>query len=97
MAADTGVADERTSLSWQRTALAVMAGGAIMCRLMVDNWGIWSVVPLVAGLGLGGWSFAEARLRHPRQRSRGGRAALLVALAVAVLGLCEAIALVTGT
>ena len=36
---DPGVGNERTALAWQRTALALVAGSAILTRLTFDRLG----------------------------------------------------------
>lgn len=93
---DPGIANERTALAWQRTALAVVAGAAIIARLAVDRTGPVVLLPLVAAALLGIWIFVESQLRYrhslghrTRSRGRGGRAALSTAIATALIAVAE--------
>lgn len=98
---DPGLANERTALAWQRTALATLAGAGIVARLTWTDLGAAAAVVLgMAGL-LGLWVFVEswARYTHAagtrrRPRSRGGRAPAAVAAAVALVAATELVALV---
>ncbi|MGH3314850.1 MAG: DUF202 domain-containing protein, partial [Nocardioidaceae bacterium] len=49
------VSNERTALAWQRTALALLAGSAIVARLTVDRIGALAVLSLVVVLPLATW------------------------------------------
>jgi uncharacterized membrane protein YidH (DUF202 family) len=98
--ADEGRANERTALAWQRTALALMAGTAILARLTFDRLGIAAVVVLGFALVLAAWVLIESRGRYehdtgrrPRARSRSGRAPAALAVATVVVGLTETAAL----
>lgn len=98
---DTGLANERTALAGQRTALSLLAGAAILARLTWDDLGAVAVAPLAATFLLGTWVFWEARWRHAhsagtrlRRRGRGGRAPLTLTLATLLLGAAELLALV---
>ncbi|WP_203336296.1 DUF202 domain-containing protein [Nocardioides limicola] len=100
---DVGLANERTALSWQRTALAVTAGAAIVARLTVDRLGTWALVALAVALVLGLWIFTESWLRYAdqagtRQRParRGGRAPAVLALATVMIGATELTAIALG-
>jgi len=93
---DPGIANERTALAWQRTALSLVAGAAIIARLAVDQTGPVVLVPLVAAALLGLWIFVEshARYRHSAGRTsraggRGGRAALALAIATTLIAVAE--------
>jgi uncharacterized membrane protein YidH (DUF202 family) len=97
---DPGVQNERTALAWQRTALAIIAGAAILARLTEHRLGVWALVPLVVAAPLGGWAFLESRRRYLRSahvtedlRRRGGRGPLTLTLAVVVIGATELAAL----
>ncbi|NYG59906.1 uncharacterized membrane protein YidH (DUF202 family) [Nocardioides daedukensis] len=97
---DPGSANERTALAWQRTALTLIAGTAIMARLAVDQSGPPVLALVVVAAVLGTWVFFEsaARYRHSaghrtRPKGRGGRAALALAIATALIGLGELVLL----
>jgi uncharacterized membrane protein YidH (DUF202 family) len=101
---DPGLATDRTALAWQRTALATAAGAAIMARLTFDRLGPSALVTMAAALGLSGWILLESRGRYrhdaglrQRRRPRGGRAPLVLALAVGLIALTELIALTGET
>lgn len=84
-ALDPGVANERTSMSWQRTALAGLAGAAIITRLTWDAVGVFSLAPLAFSVVTAGWIFREGALRYLHAgttRRRDGLMPLLVAAVV---------------
>lgn len=103
MLPEPGLSNERTALAWQRTALSVVAGAAIMGRLTFDRLGTVALaVPGIAAC-LGLWVFVESRWRYhqqlgtrQRRRPRGGRAALSLTLGTALIALTEVFALVLG-
>ena len=99
-AADPGMANDRTALAWQRTALSLMAGAAILGRITFDRLGLLAVAALLMTLALAAWVLIESRGRYAhdaglrlRPRSRGGRAPAAVAVAVACLAATELAAL----
>lgn len=82
---DPGAANERTSMPWQRTALAGLAGAAIITRLTWDDVGAISLAPLVFSVVTAGWIFREGALRYLHAgttRRRDGLMPLLVVAAV---------------
>lgn len=97
-----GLANERTALAWHRTALAVVAGSAVMARLTLGRLGVSALVLLGAALALGGWIVVESRsrYRHGGERghrpARGGRAAAMLSLAVVLMAMAELAALTSG-
>ncbi|HET6560542.1 MAG TPA: DUF202 domain-containing protein [Marmoricola sp.] len=98
--ADPGRANERTALAWQRTALSLVAGAAVLARLTFDRLGVLAVGTLGVSALLALWVLAESRGRYAhdagvrlRPRSRGGRAPAALAVAAVVVGLTEAAAL----
>jgi uncharacterized membrane protein YidH (DUF202 family) len=93
---DPGLAIQRTSLAWHRTALAIMAGGAIMARLRMHELGVLALAPLLIGLTLGGWTLVESRGGVNRRMGRRGRTSILLTAAVVLLALCEGWVLVAG-
>jgi uncharacterized membrane protein YidH (DUF202 family) len=98
---DPGAGNERTALAWQRTALALVAGAALLTRLTLDRLGWFAVVSVVVAGPLAGWVFVESRRRYAqaaavRARPRGGRAPLALALATVVVATVELAALVAG-
>jgi uncharacterized membrane protein YidH (DUF202 family) len=97
------VANERTALAWQRTALALLAGSAIVARLTADRIGLLAALSLVAVLPLAIWVMAESRGRYAhdagvrlRPRPRGGRAPFVLTVATILIALTELAALVAG-
>jgi uncharacterized membrane protein YidH (DUF202 family) len=99
-AGDAGISNERTALAWQRTALSLVAGSAIIARLTWSSLGLVALVPLSAALLLSLWVFVEGSGRYShdagtrsRVRSRGGRAPLALAVATSLIGATELTAL----
>ncbi len=97
---DPGVGNERTALAWQRTALAVLAGGALLTRYTSDKLGLFALASVLASVPLALWLFLESRGRYlhdagvrVRPRSRGGRAPLRLTIATLAIGLTELAAL----
>lgn len=93
-------AKERTALAWQRSALALMAGAAILVRLTWDRLGLAALVILAVAVVLGTWVFIESRGRYadaigvrPRRTQRGGRAPTFLCVSVVLIGAVELIAL----
>jgi uncharacterized membrane protein YidH (DUF202 family) len=101
LAADPGVGNERTALAWQRTALSMLAGSAIVARLTFDRLGAIALVSVMVVAPLALWVFWEGRWRYRhdahiirRRGSRGGRAPLSLTVATLAIGCTEAVALV---
>lgn len=97
---DPGMQNERTALAWQRTALSMIAGAAVMARLTWSTGGVGALVILVAAAGLSIWVFIESRGRYDhsarvrlRANSRGGRAPLALTAAASLMALAEVWAL----
>ncbi|MCA0296767.1 MAG: DUF202 domain-containing protein [Actinobacteria bacterium] len=94
---DPGLQPERTSLAWQRTALALAVVGAATPRLlwpMIDAWALLPCALVVAGAAV---LFVAAARRYRRMlgtvadtRPLDGRLPLLATLLVLVLGLVAA-------
>lgn len=98
---DVGVANERTALAWQRTALSLLAGAAIMIRLTWGDLGGRTLIPLGGAILLSGWVFWESRVRYAHRagpqsqmRRRGGRAPMALTLAISVIAMTEIATLV---
>jgi uncharacterized membrane protein YidH (DUF202 family) len=96
----TGVPNERTALAWQRTALSLLAGAAIISRLTFERIGpvAWAALGVV--LPLSAWVLVESRGRYVndvgprvRGRPRGGRAPAAVAVATVTLAAVELLAI----
>jgi uncharacterized membrane protein YidH (DUF202 family) len=92
---DPGFGNERTALAWQRTALSLAGGSAILARLTLDRLGAAALVSVAVAAPLALWVLWESRGRYrhdadidPRSRSRGGRAPLAITLATLVVGFC---------
>lgn len=101
-APDAGLSNERTALAWRRTALAAIAGAAIVARLTFDRLGTISVLALACAVAFAGWILAESygRYQHHaavrvRPRDRGGRAPLFLAAATMTTGMVELAALLS--
>ena len=94
---DPGIGNERTAFAWQRTALSLVAGAAIMCRLTFDELGGLALLAPAAAVPLAGWVLLISRRRYRRDlngwvlaQARGGRAPTILALATVVLASTEA-------
>jgi len=86
--ADAGVADARTALAWQRTALSIVAAAAILMRLTLDRLGLVAVVALGVSALVSAWVFTESWWRYGRKRrtrysARSRRAGVPLALTIA--------------
>lgn len=98
--ADVGLANERTALAWQRTALSLVGGSAIVARLSWSELGPAALVPVFVTVVLASWVFVESNWRYAhdagtrsRGRSRGGRGPLFLTLCVVLLAATELFAL----
>lgn len=83
---DVAAAAERTALAWQRTALAVIAAGAILTRVTVDRLGPVATFSVAVAAPLGLWVCWLAVQHNPRRLAakaprRDGVAPLLLAVA----------------
>ena len=93
---DRGLQPERTSLAWQRTALAILALGLAVPKLTWSAEGPWSLlasVVIVAG-AIVVFAFAQRRYRHAHRiltsaagRLHDGRLPLFVAVLAVLLAL----------
>jgi uncharacterized membrane protein YidH (DUF202 family) len=97
---ELGFGNERTALAWQRTALSLLAGSAIVTRLTADRLGLVAGLSAAVCAPLAAWLFLESRGRYRhesrgrlRPRGRGGRAPFALAVATMVLGTVELAAL----
>lgn len=88
MTPDSGLADERTVLAWQRTALAVVAYTAIIGRLTFDASGAVAPTLLLVALTLALAAGFGKEIRH-RDRCPGGFSTLALACATAALCVAE--------
>jgi uncharacterized membrane protein YidH (DUF202 family) len=61
---EPGVYNERTALAWQRTALALMAGAAIISRLSLDSLSVFAVVAVAVAVPVGVWVLWASRQRY---------------------------------
>lgn len=67
--ADVGLATERTSLAWQRTAIAQLVAGLVLVRALIDSG--WFVVPallLTAAGSVAAWSSSRVDVTIERRR-----------------------------
>jgi uncharacterized membrane protein YidH (DUF202 family) len=92
---DAGLANERTALAWQRTALSLVAASAVLARLTWSTLGAVAVVPLLAALTLSvgvlvdGWGRYTHAAGAGRRRSRGSHAPLALTGAAVLLAIVE--------
>ncbi len=97
-----GMPNERTALAWQRTALAVLGGSALMARLTLRSSGPAALLILAVALPLSAWVLVESRLRY-RARARqwqvpprGGLFPTALTLATLAVAAAELVALASG-
>jgi uncharacterized membrane protein YidH (DUF202 family) len=101
-AADPGVGNERTALAWQRTALSVLAGAAIVGRLAFSELGVAALVGPAIAVPLSAWILIEGSARYQRRassvgaRRSGGRGPAFLGCATLVLLLTELAAVLGG-
>lgn len=97
-ASDPGpsVYNERTALAWQRTALSLLGGAAVVARLAFDDLGLLAVLGFLVVLPLVAWVMWESQGRYHhhagvrlRARPRGGRSPAALAVVAVVVALTE--------
>ncbi len=100
MNGDAGESHERTALAWQRTALALVAGSAVLTRLTFERLGLLALISVGVVAPLGLWLMLESRGRHrrtagPAATTRTGSAAapLVLTLATSAVAIVEIAAL----
>jgi uncharacterized membrane protein YidH (DUF202 family) len=89
---------ERTTLAWERTALSLVGGAALLARLTADRLGLFSLTGLVVIGPLALWSSA-VRGRQVTGRGEGrrdGRAGAALSLGIVVLGMVELASVLVG-
>ncbi|WP_433273701.1 DUF202 domain-containing protein [Actinosynnema sp. CS-041913] len=80
--------NERTALAWQRTALAMIAGSAVLTRLTVDRVGPLALVGMAVTVASGSAVFVASRWRYQDgRRGRTGGARLPVAVVVGTVAM----------
>ena len=100
---DPGAQNERTALAWQRTALSLMAGSAVLARLTYERLGLLSLAGVLIAFVLSCWVFWESRGRYAhsagvrmRGRDRGGRSGFAITMAVVLIAMTELAAIVVS-
>ena len=100
MNGDASESHERTALAWQRTALALVAGSAVLTRLTIDRLGLLALLSVGVAAPLGLWLLLESRFRHRHKAGNAGptqtlnaAAPLVLMLATSVVALVEIAAL----
>lgn len=88
MTGGTGESQERTALAWQRTALALIAGSAVLTRLTFERLGLLALVSVGVAAPLGLWLFLTSRGRFRHEA-----APLVLAAATSAVALVEIAAL----
>jgi uncharacterized membrane protein YidH (DUF202 family) len=89
---------ERTTLAWERTALTIVGGAALLARLTADRFGLFSLAGLAVVGPLALWSCA-VRVRQVNRDvtgSRDGRPAAALSLGIVVLGTVELASVLVG-
>ncbi len=72
--ADRGAQQERTTLAWRRTGLALVVGSLTIGRLTLDTLGVVVVLPTLLAASLALWVVVVSlRSRRPARRDAGGR------------------------
>ena len=92
---------ERTTLAWQRTALSLLAGAAVLTRLTADQLGPFSLAGLAVVGPLALWVVGVGAGRLPQgsgatRQSRDGRPAAGLCVGVAVLAVLELVSVALG-
>ncbi len=100
MNGDAGESHERTALAWQRTALALVAGSAVLTRLTFERLGLLALLSVGVAAPLGLWLFLESRGRHRLEAGHAGptrtgsaAAPLVLTMATSAIALVEIAAL----
>ena len=100
MNGDAGESHERTALAWQRTALALVAGSAVLTRLTFERLGLLALLSVGVAAPLGLWLFLESHRHHrheagraARTRTRSAAAPLVLTLATSAVAIVEIAAL----
>ena len=103
--ADPAAAQERTTLAWRRTGLAMVVGALTIGRLTLDDLGVGVVVPTAVVAALATWVLVGAaggrRLAGGRDGQpelsvlRDGRLPAVVAALLAALALGELVAVLS--
>jgi uncharacterized membrane protein YidH (DUF202 family) len=94
-----GESHERTTLAWQRTALALVAGSAVLTRLTFDRLGPLALLSVGVAAPLGLWLLqSRGRDRHEASgavptRTGSAAAPLVITLATSTVALVELAAL----
>ena len=102
-APDAGLSDQRTSLSWRRTALSAAVAGATVSHLLLPEQLVEGLISLALGFFVSLWLLLERAHRFHKladftpglARPRGGLAQLALALVVACIALLELRAVLT--
>ncbi|WP_137122045.1 DUF202 domain-containing protein [Segeticoccus rhizosphaerae] len=80
--------NERTALSWQRTALSLMAGSVALTRFTFDHVGPASLISPTITLSMCAWVLFHNRTRYRRRNAVGPETSRHGGLAPAALVLC---------
>jgi len=97
---DPGLQNERTAMSWDRTALALFAASLLVARLNASETGIVGWLLALAGLVITVWIMVTARARyrtahralHAAAPLPDGRLAAAVAALTAIAASIEVVA-----
>ncbi len=99
---DPGMQQERTTLAWRRTGLALLVGSLTIGRLTLDSLGSAVVIPTVITASLALYVLADTlrqhRLAHVHPEEPGfsvlrdGRLVVVVSTVIGVLALGEVVA-----
>jgi uncharacterized membrane protein YidH (DUF202 family) len=100
VSAPPGLATERTALAWERTALAMLTGGALLAVRHLDDPGsgalVLAALGLVLALLLAALGRGRTRLLLADPTASPRRAVVVGGTAVVVFGLAVVVAVLTG-
>jgi uncharacterized membrane protein YidH (DUF202 family) len=97
MTADTGMARERTALSWRRTAVSSMGTAALFINHAVSNgWRHAAAAPLIATLMLGVLAVGSFRRNYSLHSDRAGDSRRAITTTTVVIALVCVVALYIG-
>lgn len=66
---DVGLQNERTALAWQRTALSLIVGSAVVSKVTFERLGYLSTISMAVAVPAAVWIFLDSRGRYRQRRS----------------------------
>ena len=100
---DVGLQNERTALAWQRTALSLIVGSAIVSKVTFERLGHFSTISMAVAVPAAVWIFLDSRGRYRQRRSgsittsprNGAARAAALSIAISTAAVSELAALVS--